>query len=194
MKTIRNLITVFVFVLTLSVGALAQDKMVAHVLEFEVDGENDRANQLVDAFLANPISDLKNFQKTFDQGLREKAIRVLLEKSGDAANGAAAVLASGGNLDLINSKNRKIGEVPRLEVNVTPYLYGDDGKEQFIKAELLFERNAIDRKVPAGEMFVALDKRFYKTSISSAFGQVTVLGGGRTPSGDVHFIAVYFSE
>lgn len=194
MKIICNLLAVFVLVFTLSGGALGQDRFVAHVLEFEVDGKNDQANRLVDAFLANPIGDLKDFQKIFDAGLREKAIRVLLEKSGNASSGATAVLASNGNLDLINNKKRKIGEVRQLEVNVTPYLFGDDGKEQFIKADLSFERNAIDRRIPAGEVFVALDKRFYKTSIGNAFGQVTLLGGARTPGGNIHFLAVYFSK
>lgn len=194
MKIICNLLAVFVFVFAFSGGARAQDRFVAHVIEFEVDGKSDQADRLVDAFLANPIDDLKNFQKTFDAGLRDKAIRVLLEKSGNASSGTTAVLASSGTLDLINNKKLKIGEVPQLEVNVTPYLFGDDGKEQFIKAELLFERNVIDRRIPAGEMFVALDKRFYKTSISNGFGQVTVLGGGRTPGGNIHFLAVYFSK
>lgn len=194
MKIIYNLVAVSVFVLTIGGSVFAQDKFVANILEFEVVGKSNQANQFVDAFLANSISDSSNFQKIFDEGLRRKTVRVLLEKSGDVSNGETAVLVSDGTLDLINNKKRKIGEVPRLVSSVGGYLLEGDGSFRLVKANVMFERNAIEQKIPAGEFFVPTDRRYYNTSISSVIGQITLLGGGRTPNGNFHFLAIYFSK
>jgi hypothetical protein len=192
MKTITFSLCILVCLVAFNASVFAQENFVAHIVEFEVANKAKDRVSFTDAFSLNPIQSLQDFRKTLEKGQQLKAIRILLEKSAVAESGEKVSLVPLEMLDL-KTKKGMVAQVPSLLAEVTPHLLDADGQAKRVQSTLHFERNVIDKSIPAGDLYIVTDTRSYKTSITSAFDQVTVLGGGRTPKEDNHYLAIYFT-
>jgi 6-pyruvoyl-tetrahydropterin synthase len=190
----HNIFVALLFVFLSVQGALAQNSFVVNVVEFEVTNKNHKSNQIIDSFQANVITNSDNFTKIFEKATKENLIKVIFKQSKVIANGETSIFASESKLNLINKKNVKIGEVTKFDFQITANILDDNSDNTAILSNLTFERNQIDNSTPFGDRFVAIDRRFYKTSIRNNFGQVTIFSGGKTPYGNSHFLAICFQK
>lgn len=187
------LLSMFVF-LFISNNTFAQKTFVGNIVEFEVKSGEKESLSLVNTLLNNVFTTQNNFEKILDYGTKNKLIKIYFHKSEAVSSEKSFSLASEGTLELINNKKIKIGEVSKLTCQITPYLLDEDNPNPLVRTDLFFERNEIDKSLPAGERYVSLDTHRYKTSLNNRFGQVTIMSAGQTKEGNTHFLGLYYTK